>query len=148
MVRAADLSSYRGMQFGMNLSSAAKQPGISPTEARTVRQRPAVIQEMDYRNGSLSAAFTESDPARNVVLCFFNGELFRMVVTYDRVKTEGMTDEDLIQSVSLTYGTATRPSAEIAYHSVYGEIARVIARWEGSQYAYNLVRAGDQTSLS
>ncbi|HYL34648.1 MAG TPA: hypothetical protein VEV17_01905 [Bryobacteraceae bacterium] len=148
MVRAADFSSYRGMQFGMNLSSAAKQAGTSPTEARTVHQRPAVIQEMDYRYGSLSGALLEADPVRDTVLSFFNGELFRMVVTYDRFKTEGMTAEDMIQAVSVTYGTATRPSAEIAYHSIYGEIAPVIARWEDSQYAYNLVRSGDQTSFA
>ena len=71
-----------------------------------------------------------------------------MVVTYDRFKIEGMTAEDLIQSISATYGTATQPSAEIAYHSTYGEIAPVIARWEDSQYAYNLVRSGDQTSFA
>ncbi len=148
MIRAADFSSYRGLQFGMNLSSAAKQAGISPTEAKTVHQRPAVIQEIDHRYGSLSADRTEADPVRDSVLYFFNGELFRMVVTYDRFKTEGMTAEDMIQGISVTYGTATRPSAEIAYHSDYGEIAPVIARWEDPQYAYNLVRSGDQTSFA
>ncbi len=148
MVRAADFSSYRGIEFGMNLSAAAEQAGTNPTEARTVHQRPAVIQEMDYRYGSLSAGRTEADPVRDAVLSFFNGELFRVVVTYDRFKIEGMTAEDLIQSISATYGTATQPSAEIAYHSTYGEIAPVIARWEDSQYAYNLVRSGDQTSFA
>jgi hypothetical protein len=148
MVRAADFSSYRGIQFGMDLASAAQQAGTSPSEARTVHQRPAVIQEIDYKSRSLSAALAEADPLRDAVLWFFNGELFRIVVTYDRFKTEGMTAEDMIQGLSATYGTATRPATDIAYHSIYGEVAPVIARWEDSQYAYNLVRSSDQTSFA
>ena len=46
MLHAGDFSSYRGMQFGMNLSTAAKQAGTSPSEARTVHPWPAVIQEI------------------------------------------------------------------------------------------------------
>ena len=49
MLHAGDFSSYRGMQFGMNLSTAAKQAGTSPTEARIVHPRPAVIQEIDWQ---------------------------------------------------------------------------------------------------
>jgi hypothetical protein len=147
-IHAADFSTYRGMQFGMNLSSVATQAGTSSTEARTIHHRPALIQEMDYRYGSLSAALTQADPVRDAVCWFFNGELFRIIVTYDRFKIEGMTAEDIIQGVSAIYGAATRPSVEIAYHSTYGEMAPVIARWEDSQYAYNLVRSGDQTSFA
>ena len=145
-VHAADFSTYRGMQFGMSLSSAAKQAGTIPSESRIVHQRPALIQEMDYR--SLSAGLTQADPLHDAVCWFFNGELFRIVVTYDRFKVEGMTVEDMIQGLSAIYGTATRPSVEIAYHSIYGEMAAVIARWEDTQYAYNLVRSGDQSSFA
>lgn len=148
MVRAADFSSYRGIQFGMDLSSAAEEAGTSPSAARTDHERPAVIQELDYKSRSLSEALTEADPVRDAVLWFFNGELFRIVVTYDRFKTEGMTAEDMVQALSTTYGTATKPATDIAYHTIYGEVAPVIARWEDSQYAYNLVRSGDQTSFA
>jgi hypothetical protein len=34
---------------------------------------------------------------------FHNGELFRIVVTYDRYKVEGMTASDMIQAISMTY---------------------------------------------
>src|SRR5207248_937419 len=47
MLYAGDLSTYRGLQFGMNLS-AAKTVGAKPAEARMVHQLPAVIQEMDW----------------------------------------------------------------------------------------------------
>src|SRR5712691_3338561 len=49
MLSGGDFSSYRGLQFGMNVSAAAKQAGTKLTEARLFHQRPAVIQEMDWQ---------------------------------------------------------------------------------------------------
>ena len=43
-----------------------------------------------------------------------------------------MTADDMIAAISATYGIATRPNAEIAYHSNYAEVAPVIARWQDS----------------
>lgn len=143
MLYGADLASYRGMQFGMNMAAAAKLSGTSPAEARTVHQRPAVIQEMDWRPRSSILA----DPMKEGMLSFFNGELFRIVVTYDRYKVEGMTAQDMIDAISANYGAATRPTAEVAYHSIYGEVAPVVARWEDSQSTYNLVQTGDSFAL-
>ena len=139
-----DFSSYRGMQFSMNVPAAAKQAGMNATDARTVHQRPALIQELEWR-----PRFVEmTDPAKEGMLYFFNGELFRMEITYDSYKVEGMTAEDMIGALSEPYGTATRPAAEIAYHSVYGETAAVLARWENPEYSYNLVRTGDRSSYA
>ena len=83
-----------------------------------------------------------ADPIKDGLLCFYKSELYRIVVTYDRDRVAGMTADDMIAAISATYGIATRPNAEIAYHSNYAEVAPVIARWEDSQYSYNLVRSG------
>lgn len=144
LVYAGDFSSYRGLQFGMNLSVAAKQAGMDPADVRSVHQRPAVIQELNWQLRSPDLA----DPVKDRLLCFYNGELFRIVVTYDRYRVEGMTPEDMIGAISATYGIASRPAVEIPYHSNYGEIAEVIARWEDPEYSYNLVRTGDQASFA
>lgn len=145
---AGDFSSYRGLQFGMSVSAAAEQVGTKSTEARVVHQRPALIQEIEWLPRYSSGSPFQADPVKEASLCFYNGELFRIVVTYDRHKVEGMTASDMIQAISATYGIATRPTAEIAYHSNYGEGVPVIARWEDSEYAYNLVRTGDQSSFA
>jgi hypothetical protein len=141
---AGDFSSYRGLRFGMDLPTAAKLAGMKPSEARLVHQRPAVIQELDWQPGSPALA----DPLREGLLCFYNGELFRMVVTYDRYRIEGMTAEDLTEAISATYGMATKPTTEITFHSNYAEVASVMARWEDSEYSYNLVRTGDGSSFA
>jgi len=146
---AEDFSSYRGLQFGMTLPAAAKQAGTKPTEATILHQRPALIQELEWRpRPPVLADPVKADPVREGLLCFFNGDLFRIVVTYNRYMVEGMTAEDMIEGISKTYGTATRPATEIAFHSSYAEVAPVIARWEDAEYSYNLVRTGDRSSFA
>lgn len=149
LLSAADLSTYRGFQFGMSLAAAAKQAGMKPSEARLVQKRPALIQELEWRPGfPYQADAKKADPLREGLLRFYNGELFQIVTTYDREMVEGMAPVDMVKAISLTYGVATEPSGEIAFHSNYGESAPVIARWENSEYCYSLVRTGDQASFA
>jgi hypothetical protein len=146
---AGELSSYRGFHFGMTLSDAAKQAGMNPSEAIVVHRRPAVIQELDWRPRSLMLTNPpKSDPVEDGRLYFYDQELFRIVVTYDRYKVEGMTPEDMIAAISQTYGPATKPATEIAYHTNYGETAAVLARWEDPEYSYNLVQTGNRSSFA
>jgi hypothetical protein len=65
------------------------------------------------------------------------------VVSYDKEKTEGLTDEDMIESISAKYGTPTTPVAKIISSSpsqVYNDSEKVIARWEDAQYSFSLFR--------
>lgn len=145
---AADFSTYRGMRLGMELTAATSLAGRNPGEIRTVHVRPALIQEFDWRPqpfvpGSLDAP----DSVRETTLSFFNGALFRIAVTYDRYRVEGMTAEDIIQSISETQGSAATPKADIAYHSSYGETAPVLARWEDADNSWSLIRTGDRSSF-
>jgi hypothetical protein len=115
-----------------------------------IHERPAVIQELEWRpRGSLSSS-PQADAVSEVLFSFYNGKLFRMVVNYDRHKTEGLTDEDMIEAISAKYGTATRPEAKIILFSsfqVYNDGERVIARWEDSQYSFNLFRSSYQPTF-
>ena len=149
VLHGGDLANYRGFHLGMSLSEAASQAGMNSSEGILVHKRPAVIQTLDWRPRSpIQANPAQTDPVEDGLLSFYNGELFRIVVTYDRNKVEGMTAEDLVEAISRTYGTATRPTAEIEYHSNYGEIAEVIARWEDAEYSYNLVQTGNRSSFA
>ena len=149
-IEAQDLSRYREFQLGMDLLAVAKQADVMPSEARTVHQRPAVIQELEWRpQGSLSST-PQVDAVSEVLFSFYNGELFRMVVNYNRHKTEGLTDEDMVEAISAKYGTATRPEAKIVLFSsfqVYNDSEKVIARWEDPQYSFNLFRSSYQPTF-
>lgn len=146
---ATDLSTYRGMQFGMDLAAAARQSDMKVTDAKAIHERPDLIQEIDWQpRASFAPDPVKVDPVQDVLLSFFNGHLFRIVVMYDSHKIEGMSAEDMIDAISLTYGTATKPDVAIPFHSNYAEAARVIARWESPEYSGDLVRTGDQTSYA
>ena len=148
LLAAADLSVYRGFRFGMNLSAASKLAGAKPSEARSIHQRPALIQELEWSSNGLPGTAADADPLKEGLLCFYNGELSRMVVTYDRYKVEGMSAEDIVQAISSTYGSAATPVAKVRYRSNDGDVAEVLARWEDTEYSYNLVRTGDRSSYA
>ena len=112
-IEAQDLSRYREFRLGMNLLAVAKQADMQPSEARVIHQRPAVIQELEWRPQSSLTSSSQADPVSEVLFTFYNGELFRMVVNYDQHKTEGLTDEDMVEAISAKYGIATRPDAKI-----------------------------------
>ena len=90
---AGDLSKYRGFQFGTDLAAVANQAGVSASEAKVIHSRPALIQELAWRPQSLGQA-PQPESASEIVFSFYNGELYRIVVHYDRYETEGLTTED------------------------------------------------------
>lgn len=143
LTHAQDLSSYRGFQLGMNLVEVAKKADVKPSEAKVIYQRPAMLQELDWRPPSSYGTSSQRDPVREVLFSFYNGDLYRIVVTYDKERTEGLTDEDLIEGISAKYGTPTTPVAKIISSSpsqVYSDSEKVIARWEDAQYSFSLFR--------
>jgi hypothetical protein len=150
LIDTPDLSRYREFQFGMSPAAIAKQGGIEPSEARTIHQRPAVIEELAWRPTRSFAPSAPSDSVSEVLFSFYNGELFRMVVNYDRIRTEGLTDGDMVEAISAKYGIATKPGAKVILFSssqVYNDSEKIIARWEDPQYSFNLFRSTYQPTF-
>ena len=86
LIYAQDLSSYRGFRLGMNLLAVAKQADVKPSEAKVIYQRPAVIQELEWRPQSSYSSSAQGDPVEEVLFSFYNGELYRIVVIYDQAE--------------------------------------------------------------
>ena len=150
LIYAQDLSRYREFQLGMNLLAVAKQIDARPSEVKAIHQRPAVIQELEWRPRLAPTSSREAGSVNEVLFTFYNGELFRMVVSYDQQKTQGLTDQDMIEAISATYGMATIPAAKIILFSssyIYNDSEKVIARWEDPQSSLNLFRSSNQPSF-
>ncbi len=147
LLGAGDLSGYRGFRFDMNLLAVAKQAGMELSEAKVIHQRPAVIQELSWQPQRSLSTSHDADSVKDVQFSFYNGELFQIVVNYDRYRTEGLTAEDLVAAISAQYGTATTPETKIVFPSLYHETVKVIARWEDSQYSLSLVRSSYQPTF-
>lgn len=138
---AAALSRYRGFEFGSSLAAVARLAGISP-ESRVVHQRPELIQEVMWLPGS-AIADANAGSLRKVIFRFYNDQLSRIVVSYDRDKTEGLTAEDMIEAVSTLYGppTLTLPGAASAVSSPSSAHDKLVAHWEDPQYSVTLFRS-------
>src|SRR5713226_8898236 len=138
LIRGQDLSKYRGFSLGMSLPELSTQVDLRPLQTKVIQKHPAVIQEFNSSDYSLQA-----DSVGQIFFSFYNGGLFRILVTYDRDATHGLTAEDMVQAISTKYGTATRPAGEISFptNELYRSTQKVIARWEDSQYSINLVRS-------
>src|SRR6267378_2108252 len=139
---AQDLSKYRDFQFGMSLESVAKQAHMKASAAKITHQRPAMIQTLQWDQLSYSDPAAKDRSLRSIRFDFYNGELFKMVVAYDPVGTEGLTTEDMVEAISAIYGPATNPERTIAVSafSTYQDNQKVLACWEDAQYSYNLFR--------
>jgi len=146
---AGDLSRYRSFRIGTDLPTIAGQARMDPSQARVVHLRPALIQALEWRPQPLGPS-TQAQSVSEIAFNFYNGELYRLVVNYDRYKTEGLTAEDLIEALSPTYGSANRSAGEIMLPSFYGkeETLEVLARWEDAEYSFNLVRFSHEPNFT
>lgn len=139
LVGAEDLSKYRGFSFGMTLAQLSGRIDRNPQDATSVLQRPAVIQEVTWwpRQGTVSAPLTEA--AQQVVFSFYNGELYRISVAYDRDATKGLTSEDMVRAISARYGAAAEFAAVASVMGGPDEGKNTAtARWENSDFRFEL----------
>ena len=143
LVRGQDLSKYRDFSLGMSLAELSSQVDLRPLQTKLIQKHPAVIQELTCWPGGSSDYSRQTDSVWQIFFSFYNGELFRILVTYDRDATHGLTAEDMVEAISTKYGNATRPAGEISFptNELYRSTEKVVARWEDSQYSINLVRS-------
>jgi hypothetical protein len=141
LATAQDLAKYRDFQFGMSPESVAKQTHTNALALKTIHQRPALIQTLQW--DELSYSDLKDRSLRSIRFDFYNGKLFKMVVTYDTARTDGLTTDDMIEAISAIYGQAAKPERTISVStfSLYEDNQKVLACWENAEYSYNLFRS-------
>jgi hypothetical protein len=114
---------------------------------KTVHQRPSLIQELEWRQPYAmgGSAISQSDPVQRIVFTFYDNQLFRLVISYDRQRTNGMTDGDMVDALSATYGVAllqpSPKSVPALTASLLGELGAPIAQWADVDYSVALYRS-------
>jgi hypothetical protein len=137
---------YRDFQLGGDLPSVSALAGVAASEAKTIHLRPAVMQELEWRPPYLASGSTapQQDSVRQIVFSFYNDQLFKLVIIYDRQRTDGMTDADMIEAISTAYGPALRPAAKKArtvVSQLEEESGTPVARWGDAEYSVVLYRS-------
>jgi hypothetical protein len=149
LTSAQDLSRYRKFALETSLSALSKQIGQDPHQATLVHQSPAMIQELKYWPVETSYSAVPAEPVSQISFSFYNGELYRIAVTYDQNAIEGMTEDDMVRAVSARYGTGTRlyPEIDLPTHDLYMSPEKIVARWEDPQSSVVLFRANSSESF-
>lgn len=129
-VGAGDLATYRDFTLGASTVDVIAHAGAAPRDLKVLHDRPAVLEELSWRppyrtNGD------GRDSVAAIVFSFIDHQLYRMVVDYDRSRTEGLTAQDMMAAVSTVYGPRSTapvpPVAKIAYDSI--DTPTMVAWW-------------------
>jgi len=143
-LHAQSLSKYRTFELGSPLAAVSSATGLAPSEAKTIHQRPAVLQELEWRPSRWTAGANATDPVERISFSFYNDQLFRIVVDYSHDRTEGMTQADMIEALSAVYGAVlpktTRSAAGRVASEVEIESGAPFARWGDAEHSVALLQ--------
>src|SRR2546422_6703432 len=115
LLRAQDLSKYRHFTIGMSMTRVLERTGQKMADVKLIHGRPALVQELNWWPPSLPGISYQSDTVEQILFSFYNGELYKISVTYDRSSTEGLTEEDMVKSISAKYGPPTSVALAIDF---------------------------------
>jgi len=143
LLRAQDFSKYRHFTLGMNLTRVLEGTNQKMVDVKVIHGRPALVQEVNWWPPNLPGTSYQSDTVKQILFSFYNGELYKISVTYDQTSTEGLTDEDMVKSISAKYGPATYVALpiDLTKNDRYDVTQKTVASWVDAQYSFNLVRS-------
>src|ERR1700680_4428028 len=81
LLQGQDRSRYRDFQLGGDLPSISALTGVAQSEVKTLHERPAVMQELQWRRrySSSDATPAQVDPVQQIVFSFYHDQLSKMV---------------------------------------------------------------------
>ena len=137
------LSRYREYALDTTLAAVLIASGAPAAEVKTLHNRPVLIQELEWRAPYVAAGTRNADPLKSVLFRFYDGRLYRVEVAYDRERIEGLTNSDLIESISAAYDALPMrgrsndsPPVDMPPDTI------VVARWDDGTSVLSLVQGG------
>jgi hypothetical protein len=124
MLCAQDFSKYRGFSLGTSLVTVLKHTDKKLADVNVTHGGLSLFQEVTWWPPNIPGTSFRADSVEQILFSFYNGELYKITVTYDQTSTEGLTSQDMVKSIAETYGPATS-----------------VAPAMDSQYSFNLVRS-------
>jgi len=139
-VSSAELSRYREFELG---TSVATVTAVTQNAARVriVHSRPALIQQLEWRPRYMAGApQADRDSIGEVVFSFVDDQLFQMSIAYAQDRTSGLTDEDMIASLTAIYGAPLSPRSRPRSRAIALDAPLVIAEWRQADATVALQR--------
>lgn len=139
---AQDMSRYRAYALASSLDSIVASSGVRGDTAKTIHSRPAKIQELEWRAPYVSSSAVQVDPVRAIAFSFVDDALYQIVVSYDRERTEGLTNSDIIALLTTSYGAPVPRSGKApgVRPAAAPVDTTVVAQWDTPGEMLTLVR--------
>jgi len=141
---AQEAGSYRDFQLGSSVTAVSMLTDTRRSDVTVVHERPALMQELRWMPSSFGpASRSRGEGIELVVFGFYENQLYRLAIDYDRATTKGMTDRDMVDAISSSYGPPS--SSNIASdgtdrRGAEAVASRIVARWNGPGYAVAVTR--------
>lgn len=144
---ADELTRYRGFDLGSDVFSVSAHAKVLASETKVLHHRPAVIELLEWRPPYIVTGSTVlRDSVRLVAFAFYEHQLSKMVVDYERERTAGMTAGDMTDALVATYGPPMKPVAKkraMGPSRIEEETGEVLAQWESADSTVVLLRSTD-----
>ena len=140
LVSAQDLSRYRAYALDSSLESVLTASAAPAADVKVVHERPSLIQALEWRAPYTSSRVELADPVRGILFSFCDNALYQLVVSYDRDRTDGLSNGDIIESLTAVYGTPVRGSARNRPLDAAPDTV-VLAQWDSAASSLTLLRA-------
>jgi hypothetical protein len=137
---AQDLSHYRDYVLDSSVERVVAISGSRPMDVKTRHERPARIQELEWRAPYVSAGAEMADPVRTLTFVFYNDALYNITADYDRDRIAGLTTAEMVAALAATYGTPVAAPAKVTGRQVLSEDMMILAAWEDPAASVMLVR--------
>jgi len=130
-VSSAELSRYREFELGASVATVTAVTQ-NPARVKIVHSRPALLQQLEWRPRYMAGApQADRDSIGEVVFSFVDDQLFQMSIAYAQDRTSGLTDQDMVGSLTAVYGAPSSPAPRTRTPSsrVALDAPVVIAEW-------------------
>jgi len=143
VIRAQDFSKYREFSLGTSVAAVLKRTEQAQKDVKLIHARPTLVQNLTWWPPAVPGVSYHADSVEQMLFSFYNGELYKISVTYDTNSTQGLTSADMVKSISAKYGPATvlDPAPDPALIEGFSNSDKTLASWEDSQYLFKLVRS-------
>lgn len=146
---AAELSRYREFELGSSVAEVTAVTLSAERDLKMLHSRPALLQEVTWQPRYMTGPpVADRNSIGEMVFSFVDDRLFKMTVVYERGRTTGLTNADMIAALTELYGVPTGKAAPPRATADALDTAVVIAEWRREDTHMSLRRGRYNESFS